>query len=245
MWSLALLVLLSAPDGGVVIVPRSTLGLATPAADRAREQLRTALEHAGLTATVSATACADHACLVTQASERRACALGVTLVKGRKDLAVDLEAVVEGAVVLQQSLSVVEPSLEQSQVVTAFAEALAAKLRTDRPVAEAPLRLDRPPSVEVTQEQPPAFVQARPLSPVLVGGLAGGVAAVGVGLLVGSGVVKGQLDMALQPPVVTALTRPQAEQQAALANGLLGGGLVALGLGVAGGVTALVLALSN
>ncbi|MBI4934254.1 MAG: hypothetical protein HY828_10275, partial [Actinobacteria bacterium] len=72
------------------------------------------------------------------------------------------------------------------------------------------------------------------------------VALAGLGALVAGAVVKQQLDAALaERPVVTTLSRAQAEQQAGLANGLLGGGAAALGAGVAGGVTALVLALAG
>jgi hypothetical protein len=73
---------------------------------------------------------------------------------------------------------------------------------------------------------------------------AASVGLIGAGLLVGGLVSRGDLEGRLQErPVVTTLTRDAAERQAGVANALTAAGLALLGLGVAGGATAVVLAL--
>ena len=90
----------------------------------------------------------------------------------------------------------------------------------------------------------PASFWARP--PARVALIAGGVtAATAIALGVAGAVVKGQLDssLAAMPPV---LTRPQALEQAATANGLLTGSLISsLLTGIAAGVLAILYGVSE
>jgi hypothetical protein len=234
-------------DARVVIVERSTLGISADAGARLRGRLGTALERASVPAKLLPTKCGDRACLTALAKELGTCVVGVTLVKNRKGLAVDVEAVDAQAVLVQESFLLSSDTLEDSPEAQVFAHHLAGKLERDRPVAE------RPPSVApapepVTMDARPELTEAPPsaLAPKVIFGASAGVAAVGIGLLIAGAVVKGQLDGALaEQPVVTTLTRAEAEQQAALANGLLGAGAAALGVGVAGSITALVMVFSE
>jgi hypothetical protein len=248
MWSLLVLTLTAAAgEARVVLVERSTLGLSATAGVELRGRLETAIERAGLSAEVSAARCADRACLMALAKDRATCVVGVSLVKNRKGLAVDLEAVDGKVVLVQETFLLSSDRLEDSPEAQVFAHHLAGKLVVDRPVAE------KVPSVAPVPEAPtvdprPELAAAPPsnLAPRVLFGTSAGVGAVGIGLLIAGAVVKGQLDSALaQQPVVTTLTRAEAEQQAALANGLLGAGAAALGVGVAGSVTALVMVLSD
>jgi hypothetical protein len=234
------LLLLTATDGRIAIVERSTLGLPAASAAQLRERLKTALEAAGLEATVATEACPDRPCLMALAHSRGAVVIGMTVVKNRRGLTVDLEAVDADVVVLQQTFLLSSEKLERSPEAQVFAHQLHARVARDTPVVEAPKTL-----VPVARvESPPEWLEpAPPVAPRVVGIASAAVGVAAVGLLIAGAVVKGQLDGALaQQPVVTALTRAQAQQQAGLANGLLGGGSAALGLAVAGGITALVMA---
>ncbi len=245
MLALTLLALLSSTDGKVAIVERTTLGIPAGSGAALRQRLRVALGAAGLEAELVSPACADRECLTALARTRGACVVGVTLVKNKKGLTVDLEAVDAAAVVLQQTFLLANEQLERSPEAQVFAYQLGTRLAKDRPVVEPP-----PPPKVLTPglvEAPPPWLEPSPapsrVAPRVLGGVAGGLGAAAIGLLVASAVVKGQLDTALREPVVTSLTRIEAQQQADLANGLLGGSVVALGLGLASGATALVLGL--
>ncbi|MEW5742821.1 MAG: hypothetical protein AB1938_28145 [Myxococcota bacterium] len=247
-----LLLLLSAAPGPpkVLIVERSTIGLGAAEAKDLRGRVALALDRASVPAEMADTRCRDRACLTALAKEKSACVVGVTLVKNRKGLTVDAEAVDATTVLVQETFLISSGALEDSPEAQVFAHHLAAKLLKDRPVAETPV--ERPATVARALEPPatephPELTQTppSPLAPKVVFGVSSGVGAVGIGLLIAGAVVKGQLDGALlEQPVVTSLTRAQAEQQAALANGLFAAGWTALGLGLAGSLTALIMTLS-
>jgi len=234
------LLLLTATDGRIAIVERSSLGIPAAGAAQLREQLKGALATGGLEAVVAPEACPDRPCLMALAQSRGAVVIGMTVVKNRRGLTVDLEAVDAEVVVLQQTFLLSSEKLERSPEAQVFAHQLHARLAKDTPVVEAPKTLE--PVARV--ESAPGWIEpAPPVAPRVVGISSAAVGVVAVGLLIAGAVVKGQLDSALaQQPVVTTLTRAQAQQKADLANGLLGGGTAALGLGVAGGITALVMA---
>lgn len=232
----------------IAIVERSTLGISTQAGAQLRGKLKLALEQVGLEAVVSGQSCADRNCLLAQAQARGGCVVGMTVVKNRKGLTVDLEAVKGDAVVLQQTFLLTSEKLEASPDAQVFAHDLQKRLERDRPVAE-------PPPVSETKLTPTPIVEAKPewlepapspVAPKVLGGVSAGVGAVAIGLLVASAVVKGQLDTSLQEkPFVTTLTRAEAQGQADLSNALLGVGIAGLGLGLAGGATALGLGLTG
>lgn len=231
------LVLAAAPQARVSIVERSTLQLTAAAGAELRAQLASALTEARLAPELARDKCPDRACLFARARDSGAAVIGVTLVKDRRGVTVDLEAVNAVTVLQQRTLAVPAGRLDQSADVQLFAHQLAALLLLDRPVAEA----EKPGLVPRDVPDAPLVVAAGPSpAPKVIGGVSAGLGAVGLGLLVAGLVVKGGLDAALaEQPVVTSLTRAQAEQQASLANGLMVSGAVALGLGVAGAATAM------
>ena len=240
MLSMLLVVVSAAPTVGVV--ERSTLGLAAAQGMDARERLVKSLVEAQLTAELLRGTCLERECLLARAAERKGCVVGVTLVKNKKGLTVDLEAVHAGAVVLQQTFLVLsEKGLEKAAEVQVFAYQLASKLVPREVPVNEPVAVERPLAPEVDL---PVVIETRGPSPAKVGlGLgAGVVGAAGVALLVVGLVVKGTLDAQLaQQPVVTTLTRPEAQAQADLANGLMVGGAVSLAV-AAGLATGAVLA---
>lgn len=232
----------AAPAPEVLIVERSTLGVPPATGAQLRERLGLVFSGAGLAPQLGKERCADRACLLRLAEARGACAVGVTLVKNRQGLTVDVEAVDGGQVVLQQTFLLGAAPIDESPDARFFAERLAGRLRPDRPVVEPPPEAQLIPARRPEPEALRVAEVPAPLAPKVIGGASVAVSALGLGLLIGGGVVKGGLDAALaEQPVVSSLTRPQAEQQAALANGLMAGGAIALGLGVAGTITALAL----
>lgn len=247
MPSMSLVVLLVASAGGakVALVERSTLGVSPAEGARLRAQLLATLDKVNLAAELVTPACASRECLTEVARTRGGCVIGVTLVKNRKGLTIDLEAVDAAHVVLQQTFLLTGPLLERSPEAQVFAHQLAGRLVADeRPVVERP-----PPTLEPRPElvaEEPIEVAPPRVAPRVLAVSAAGAGAVAVGLLIASAVVKGNLDSALaEKPVVTTLTRAQAQQQADLANGLLAGGVVGLGVGLALGATAIVLPLGE
>lgn len=243
-FALALTLVVSAAD--VAVVERSTLGLPPSAGAQLRAKLVAALEASNVRAEVVNEACADRACLQSLARERKQVVVGMTIVKSKKGLTVDLDAVDGEAVVLQQTFLVTNAeNFDRSPEAQVFAHQLSTRLVKDAPVIEQPKPDVREPVVKAQ----PAWVDGSrepSAAPKVVGFTAAGVGAVGVALLIAGAVVKGQLDAALaEQPVVTTLTRPQALERAASANALLGSGTVALGLGVTGAITAVVMGASQ
>lgn len=237
-----LVLLTTAVDAKVTIVERSTLGVSPAVGASLRERLKTALETAGLQVELGTQSCADRLCLLAVAHSQKSCAVGMTVVKSRKGLTVDLEAVDAERVLLQQTFLLSNEKLEKSPEAQVFAYQLSGKLVKDRPVVEAPV--PEPKSVVAEVETKPDWLEPppAPVGPRVLGVSSAVVGAAGLALMVVSAVVKGQLDTALgERPVITTLTRGQAQQQADLSNALLGTGVVALGLGLAGGTTAVVL----
>lgn len=232
-----LLALSAAPQGRVLVVERSSLQVSAATAVKLRERLARAFADARLSPQLVGERCASRECLLSLARDADAAVVGVTLVKSRQGLTVDLEAVDATAVLLQSTLVLSTERLDTSPEVQLFAHQLAAKLLLDRPVADDPKPALVP---DAPTEAPLVLAQAPSTAPKVVGGVSAGLGALGIGLLVAGLVVKGGLEGALsEQPVVTTITRAQAEQQAALANGLVAGGAVAIGLGVAGAATAM------
>lgn len=251
MTALLLALALAAPPARpVTVVERATIGLGAAQAASLRKQLVVALKGEGLDVAELPERCADRTCLVARSLRLDRCVVGVTMLKSKKGLSVDLEAVDGELLLLQETFVITSERLDKSPEAQVFAHHLARKLvAEDAPVAEVkpqpepePRRLDEP-----WVEPRPEWVETsapRSPSPAVLGISGGVVAAVGVGLVIASVVVKGQLDGALaQQPVITTLTRAQAQQQADLANGLLVGGVLGLVLGagavsVGGGLAA-------
>ncbi|MFZ5440920.1 MAG: hypothetical protein ACOZQL_12995 [Myxococcota bacterium] len=244
--TLVMLITTSAGGAKVALVERTSLGVKAAEAARLRAQLATTLGAEGLDVEQVGPACTERACLLELARARGGCVVGVTLVKNRKGLTVDLEAVAEGQVILQQTFLLTGTPLDRSPEAQVFAHQLATRTaKDDRPLEERAREEPRlTPRETVVEEELPAVTAAAPAAPKVLGISASAVGAVAIGLLVASAVVKGNLDAALaEKPVITTLSRAQAQQQADVANGLLAGGVLGLGLGLAGGATAFVLGL--
>ncbi|MBL8914107.1 MAG: hypothetical protein JNM17_25610 [Archangium sp.] len=248
MFALALTLIVSAA-ADVVVVERSTLGLPAPAGAELRTKLAKALEDVSVKAEVVNETCADRACLQSLARERKRVVVGMTIVKSKKGVTVDLDAVDGEAVVLQQTFLVSNvEKFERSPEAQVFAHQLSTRLLKDAPVAENPKpEVEKPPVKVVPQPEWVDTSRAAPsAAPKVIGFTSLGVGVVGIALLIAGAVAKGQLDAALaEQPVVTTLTRPQALERAGAANALLGTGSVAIGLGVSGAITAAVLGASE
>lgn len=246
MLALALVLLSSAAPPKVQLVERATLGLSAQQGMEARRGLVSTLAAQGLAAELVPGTCADRGCLVAKSLKADRCVIGVTLTRSRKGLTVDLEAVDGELLVQQETFITAADALARAPELVAFAQKLARKLAPqDAPLAEPePKRLAAP---EVGVQETPEWVESRPSrAPAVLGGLSAGVGAVAVGLLVASAVVKGQLDAALgEQPVITSITRAEAQQRADTANTLLVTGVAGLVLGLGGGATALGLGLSD
>jgi hypothetical protein len=239
---LLLTFIFTAADSEVAIVERSTLGISAQAGAQLRAKLKVALEQVGLEVVLVPDSCADRSCLLGFA--KGGCAVGMSVVKNKKGLTVDLEAVKDDVVLLQQTfLLMPNEVLEKSPDAQVFAHQLQSRLAKDRPVATTtvPEQEKLTPKTEVVETKPEwTEPPARSAAPSVIGGVSGGVGALGIGLIIASVAVKGGLDTALQQqPVVTTLNRVQAQQQADLSNALMAAGLASLGLGIAGGATAL------
>ncbi len=241
MLTLVLLLLTSVTDGRVSIVERSTLGVSPATGASLRERLKTVLTREEISTTVLKENCTSRECLMSLARERGTCVVGVTLVKNKKGLTVDVEAVDGEVVVLQNTFLLTGEKLEQSPEAQVFAHKLRARLVDDRPVAEKPPTLE--PKREVVEPSLDDSLARAPQSvaPTVLTGVAIGSGVVAISLLIASAVVKGQLDAQLATQPVTGLTRVQAQQQADLANGLLAGSVIGFGVGIAAGATALLL----
>lgn len=254
MLALPLTLALSLSAADVAVVERSTLGLPPSQGAQLRARLVLTFEAVKLTGELLPDACADRACLQALARARKQVVVGMTVVKSKKGLTVDLDAVDGEAVVLQQTFLLSSgDKLEKSPEAQVFVHQLAARLVKDAPVAEPEEKKpeEKKPDVknpEVTVE--PQWVERSPstpsAAPKVLGVASAGVGVAGVVLLIAGAVVKGQLDTALsETPVVTTLTRSEAQARADAANGLMAGGTIALGLGVSGAITALVLGSSS
>lgn len=248
---LMLLALAAADAPPVIIVERVTLGLKAAEAAVVRQELVDTFARGGVPARLGEASCPDRPCLHALAKGWSAWLVGVSVAKSKRGLTFDLEAVDEVRVLDQRAFLLLGKRVDQSPEVESFVARLREqreRLPSDRPVAEA--RTIEAVPVPGGSEQPPApafDVRVAPTPAVAPKVLAVGAASVGLigaGLLVGGLVSRGDLEGRLQErPVVTTLTRDAAERQAGVANALTAAGLALLGLGVAGGATAVVLAL--
>jgi hypothetical protein len=238
--TLALWSVLSSTPLQVLIVRRSSAGVADTTVAAVMHAVGNALERQGLVATIDVLTCSgDPACLAAQARASFAAAtVAVTIVKGRRQLTLDLEAVDDAERPLtQRTFSVPlsgEPLPEEgTRFVEEVAHALLAPLRpTDAPKV---VELAPPPSrerLDVASAPPPT-----PLALRAAGGTTIALGAATVGLLIAGLVVKGGLDTQVNAGPVIQLTREQAGQQASSANGLLTASALGAALTAAAGIT--------
>ncbi len=174
-------------------------------------------------------------CLLQKARAGGAIAIGLSIAAGRKGLLVDLEALAPDGDVLASATFPLPASGDRSlPEVRAFVEALAARWKVREPPA---VRVEPAPvtTLTATEDVPESFWSRTPPRVTLI---AAGVTVVGtVALGIAGAVVKGQLDTSLAAAPLT-LTRPQALDQAGLANGLFTGSLIS---GLISGAVAVVL----
>lgn len=248
--ALGVLVAVAAQVTPVDLVERNSLGLTAMEAARTREQLKHLMARAGFSVVMTGEVCGDSACLRGLAKARGHVVVGVTLVKSKKAVSVDLEAVDAAKVVLQQTFLAAPGELDRNEEAAAFVAALAERLEVkavaDAPVADAPV-VERKKDPELTlapREEPVAWTQAEPKSnvgpKVLLAG-AGAVLAGGVALLIAGAVSAGALEQRLQVQPVVGLTRAEARAQADGANALMAAGTTASLVGVGLAVTSVVL----
>jgi len=244
-WVLAVVALAASPR--VEFVERDTVGVKPETSLRVRTSLVALSTKAGLRAVLSTEGCTSSDCLKQISESKGVSLVGVTVVKSRRGLTIDLEAVFGPRVLLQQTFASSSDSLETSADAQRFGKELAAKLVATVPaedpvVTDAP-RVETPKSVPLPTEPTPAWVEQTPTrsaGPGVVVGVSAGGMAVGGGLLVAGLGGRANLDAELKSqPVVTTLTRPQAQSRADVANVLMGAGSVTAALGAAGLVTGL------
>lgn len=241
MTALVLALLTVAPPP-VLVVRRETVGVSEPVVATVLRGVADGLTLEGLAAGEAKPACGgDAACLAqTAADAHAAAAMGVTVVKTRKGLSVDLEAIAADARALGVATFPVPASgAPFPPEAIAFLNKLARAL--------APKEEDAPKLVELAPapQKGPAPVEAvhatarRPLlRPLVVGTAIVGVAALGLGLA--GGLYANDLKARFTAGRFINETRMQAQSEAALANGLVTGALISALVAAAAGVTGLI-----
>jgi hypothetical protein len=234
----------------VELVERNSMGLDAKTAALLRERVRKAMVSEGLDAVVVPQPCTDTECLRTLARAHDVVVVGMTIVKSRKGFTIDLEAVDLQQQVLLQTFVIADERVERSPDAQVFARELALKLAAPEPAPKKDVPLEDPPPKKVTLEPParldpePVLVERAPVpaAPRVVLVSSAVVAAAGVAMIVGGAVSAAQLERSLQEtPVVTTLTRPQAQAQADGANALMGFGTAAFVAGSLGIITGVAL----
>ena len=242
MIALALLTVLAAQPPHVALVKRSSAGIDNAVTAVVMRAVSDALLEDGLTASLEDLRCpGDAACLASVAQGSSAVAtVALTLVRGRKQLTVDLEAVDEaeralGVVTFTVPLLGAPLPLEGTQFLKRVADALlAAHQAADAPKLQQLEPVARPPPVAAVEVRARSSSGSAGLK--VAGGSAIVLGAATVGVLIAAMVVKSGLEgqLARQP---LPLTRVEAEQQASLANGLFTATVIAGGLTTAATVT--------
>ncbi len=220
--SVTLVALALAASPAFTVWERQTQNVPSSAVQTVELRVRESLAEQALEVAEGFKACgAEKDCLLARARETESVAIGLSIAKGRKGLLVDLQATApDGTDLAAVTFPLPSKGDRKLPEVDAFAKQLAAAWKArpvkvePEPVALAPVVDEAP--VEVV-EVPTSFWTV-PTHVTLWTGVVTGVAAIGLG--VAGAVVKGALDTSLaqQPPV---LSRPQALEQASLANGLL------------------------
>jgi hypothetical protein len=229
----------------VAVVKVSTAGVSEATVALVIRTVTEGLQTEGLIAHQAARTCSDsRPCLASIATEvKAAAAVGVTVIRGRRDLTIDLEAVdPEQRELAVQTFSVPLSGAPFPPEAIAFFNTVSRRLKIANPPRD-----DAPREVRLTPETPiGGQVEVREVSGrtqatrVAIGvTIAGGVAT--LALVIAGVMAKGQLDQTLSRPGPIVGTRAQAETQASLANGLISGSLGAGGVTAAALTTALVL----
>lgn len=228
---------LTAAPAEVLVVRRDTATVAPAVADKVVKHVIDGLTAEGVAARETTTACGGSVgCLAKTATDAHAAvAIGVTVLKARKGVSVDVEAVDAAGTALGAETFLVPPAGEPlpPEAAALFRRIAAAAV----PVVadDAPKRVELAPAA-------PVEVAAAPSSPLLkvafVGAGVTGVAA--AGLAVAGFLTRATLQTKLAQPVVPG-TRAQAQGEATLTNGLLVGALISTLVAVAAGATAVLL----
>jgi hypothetical protein len=223
--------LAAAPE--VAVVQRSTEGVSPEVVAKVLRQISDGLKNEGFSPRTLSKSCVDAKCLSdTSLSEKVAATVGVTIIRGRRDLTLDLEAI-DGQ---QRQLAIntfgvpfkgAPLPLECAE----FFRNLKLELAPKNAAIDVPrvVQLEPDPKIEEAPElvEPkPArgLVRAAAVTTIVTG-------AAGVGLLIASAVVKIRLDgiwAKRDGSVITEISRGEAERQAQLSNSLGTGSIVAL-----------------
>lgn len=240
MTALVLALLCAAPPP-VLVVRRETAGVPEAAVAAVVRRVVDGLTAEGLAPGEVKLACAgDAACLATAARDAHAAgAIGVTVLKSRKGLSVDLEAIAPDARSVAVETFPVPSSgepfpIEGADFLKKAGRALAPPSEDDAPRATS---LAPAPKEEVGVALEPrgnAALRVAATSAVVTGVL-------GLGFGVAGGVYGSALTAKFQPGRRVPQTRDSAVAEAGLANGLMTASLIASLVAVAAGTTAVVL----
>ena len=231
--------LLLAASPQVVVIKRTSVGVSETAVARVVLTLLDELTKAGIEAREAPGTCGpERVCLASTAQlAKAAAALGVTIVRSRRDLTIDLEAVDDSEHPLGlQTFSVPLSGQPFPPAASAFFASLAAAVV--KPAADAPraVQLEPPPSdapIVIQRSNTAGHVAA--VSTLVVGATA-------IGLLVAGMVMRGSLETKLRPPNgIISGPRADAERQAGQVNAVLTGSLVATVVALASGGAAILL----
>lgn len=226
---LALLPLVLVATPAFTVWERQTQNVPTSAVQTVELRVREALAEQSLEVAEGLAPCgSEKDCLLARARETDTVAIGLSIAKGRKGLLVDLQATApDGTDLAAVTFPLPSKGDRKLPEVDAFAKQLAIAWKA-RPAKKepAPEPLARKPVIDeapVEFVEVPATFWAAPAHVTLWSSVVTGAAA--IGLSIGGALVKAALDTSLaqQPPV---LSRPQALEQAGLANGLFTASLI-------------------
>ncbi len=224
---------------GIAVVKRSTSGVSEQVVALVLRTVEEGLRSEGLNPQSWPGICSDdRVCLGAAAKlAKTAAAVGVTVIRGRRDITVDLEAVDANQQQLAvQTFSVPSKGEPFPPEGIAFFNSVARRVKRDDAPREVRLTPEpaQQPAVEVIADRSPAAGISAGVT------IAAGVAT--IALVIAGIVVKGQLDAAINSGrPVAPLTRAAAEAKASTANALFSASLAAGGLTAAAAATTLVL----
>lgn len=242
----ALAVLTATPE--VALVKRSIEGVSEETVAAVMRQITAGVQAQGLSVQTAKATCRDAKCLGDLSlSSKVAASIGVSIIRGRRDLTLDLEAIdgQQHQVALGTFGIPVKGEPLPADCAEFFRTLKLAVAPT--PVADSP----RVVKLEPTNEATPELVQSRSNSGLLrvSAGTTIAAGAVGLGLFLASAVVKvgldGRLSHRSQSGVVMGITRDEAQNQANLSNGLINASFVPLAIAAVAAVTTVILYLRD
>ena len=236
----ATLTLLLTANPEVGLVKRTMSGATDATVAVVLQKIAEGLEGHGLGARAVSTTCGGEVkCLASVARDSRlAAVVAVTIVRGRRELTIDLEAV--DAAQRQLAVQTFEVPLSGAPFPAEGAEFFRAlKTALAKSVDDSPRTVELAPKPQADSEPIPEVVKPRGSNRLM---LATGVTTVvtgvaGLALLIAGLVAKGQLEARLTGNPVVGITRREAERRADVANALGTASAISFGVAGAGAVT--------